>query len=162
MAESPRPTGLSLTALQQRRLIWLLLALVGCLPYLGALDGPFVYDDKIEVAGNHAIRVFENWRAILGYNVSRPLLVLSYAFDWQRAGLQPGAYHVTSLFLHALTIGSALFLADAAGRLFGLTRPLLRAVVRSGSCAAYPEGRGSGLPRCHVERRARRADTGSQ
>ena len=122
----------------QRRLVWAGLAALACLPFLAALDGPFVYDDKVEVVGNRAIRVFENWRAVLGYNVSRPLLVLSYAFDWERAGLEPRAYHVTSLVVHALAVGSALFMADAVARLFGLTRPLLRAALAVGLWAVHP------------------------
>lgn len=130
------PTRLS--DLQKRRLVWLALAAVVCLPYLAALDGPFVYDDKVEVAGNRAIRVFENWRAVLGYNISRPLLVLSYAFDWQRAGLDPHAYHVTSLVLHALSLGAAVFMGDAVARMFGLTRPFLRAVLAAGLWGIHP------------------------
>ena len=135
MAETSRLTGL-----QQRRLAWLALAAAVSLPYLASLDGPFVYDDKVEVAGNRAIRVFENWRAVLGYNVSRPLLVLSYALDWQRAGLDPRAYHVTSLVLHALSLGAAVFMADAVARLFGLTRPLLRALLAAGLWGVHPMG----------------------
>jgi len=122
----------------RKRLLWAGLAALACMPFLAALDGPFVYDDKVEVIGNRAIRVFENWRAVLGYNVSRPLLVLSYAFDWERAGLEPRAYHVTSLVIHALSVGSALFFADATARLFGLTRPLLRAAVAVGLWAVHP------------------------
>ena len=113
----------------QQRLTWAALATLACLPFLPALDGPFVYDDKVEVIGNQAIRVFENWRAVLGYNVSRPLLALSYAFDWERAGLEPRAYHITSLAVHALCVGTGVFFADATARLFGLTRPLLRAAL---------------------------------
>jgi len=135
MADSAR-----LSDLQKRRLVWLGLAVVACLPYLASLDGPFVYDDKVEVAGNRAIRVFENWRAVLGYNVSRPLLVLSYAFDWQRAGLDPRAYHITSLVLHALTMGTAVFMGDAVARLFGLTRPFLRAALAAGLWGLHPMG----------------------
>lgn len=134
------PESSRLSGLQQRRLAWLVLAAIVCLPYLVSLDGPFVYDDKVEVSGNRAIRVFENWRAVLGYNISRPLLVLSYAFDWQRAGLDPRSYHITSLFLHVLTLGGAIFLADALGRLFGLTRPLLRATLATALWALHPMG----------------------
>lgn len=124
--------------LLKRRLVWLAIALVVSLLYWPALDGPFVYDDKIEVVGNQAIRVFENWRAVLGYNVSRPLLVLSYAFDWHRSALDPRAYHITSIVIHGIALGSAIFAGEAIGRLFSVTHPWRRAVVAAGLWAAHP------------------------
>ncbi len=126
------------TELVRRRLVWLALAVVVVLAYVPALDGPFVYDDKVEVIGNRAIRVFENWRAVLGYNVSRPLLVLSFAFDWQRASLDPRAYHITSLVIHCLSIGAAVFFGDALARLVGARQPWHRAVAAAALWAIHP------------------------
>ncbi len=117
--------------LTTRRLLWLGLVLVVALPYLlpglNILDAPFVYDDKVEILGNRAIRIFEDWRSIVGYNVSRPLLMLSYAADFHRSGADPAGYHQTSLAVHAVAMLAALSLAEVVGRLAGVQRPLWRA-----------------------------------
>ena len=119
--------------LLRRRLLWLGLVVLVLVPYLAPgvdiLDSPFVYDDKVEVLGNRAIRIFEEWRTILGYNVSRPLLMLSYAADFHRSGPDPAGYHVSSLLVHALAMLGALGLAEALARLLGLQRPLMRAAA---------------------------------
>ena len=81
-------------------LVVLLLTIV--LVYLPALDGPFVYDDRIEVVGNPTIRVLSEPGAILGYNLGRPLLTLSYALNWDLGGLEPRGYHLVNLALHLL------------------------------------------------------------
>ena len=98
--------------LLRRRLLWLGLVVLVLVPYLAPgvdiLDAPFVYDDKVEVLGKRAIRIFEEWRTILGYNVSRPLLMLSYAADFHRSGPDPAGYHVSSLLVHALAMLGAL------------------------------------------------------
>ncbi len=107
-----------------RRLAWLLLAALVGLLYAGSLDAPFVYDDKIEVIGNRTIRALTEWRAVLAYNVSRPLVILSYAWDFSRFGLEPRGYHIENVVLHLLSVGAALELAAAVGRLFQVARPL--------------------------------------
>ena len=61
-----------------RRGLWLAISLLVLLAYWGGLDAPFVYDDKVEVVGNRTIRFLDNWRAIVAYNVSRPLLTLVF------------------------------------------------------------------------------------
>jgi tetratricopeptide (TPR) repeat protein len=125
-----------------RRLLWLGLVLLVALPYLAPglsiLDAPFVYDDKVEILGNRAIRIFEDWRSILGYNVSRPLLMLSYAADFHRGLADPTPYHWTSLAVHALAMLAALGLAESVARLAGASRPLLRAAVVVALWAIHP------------------------
>ncbi len=108
------------------------------LPGGSALDAGFVYDDKVEVVGNHALRVFENWRGILSANVARPLLMLSYAFDWSRGGLDPRPYHETGLLIHLLTLLPALSLAVGLARRAGLDAPLTRAGIAVGLWAIHP------------------------
>lgn len=125
-----------------RRLLWLGLVLLVALPYLAPgfsiLDAPFVYDDKVEILGNRAIRIFEDWRSILGYNVSRPLLMLTYAADFHRGLADPRPYHWTSLAVHALAMLAALGLAESVARLAGASRPLLRAAVVVALWAMHP------------------------
>ena len=82
--------GLSLTLLLQ------------ILAWSRVLHAPFVYDDKLEVVGNRTIRLLDEWQAIGSYNVSRPLLIFSYALNWSSGGLDPVGYHAVSLAIHLL------------------------------------------------------------
>jgi tetratricopeptide (TPR) repeat protein len=89
--------------------LWPLLVLV---PYLRVLHAPFVYDDKLEVVGNRTIRVLTEVGSITTYNISRPLLIASYAINWWMGQLDPFYYHLTSLAIHLLNT----VLAGALGR----------------------------------------------
>lgn len=81
------------------RVALLLAAILLC--WWPALHAPFTYDDRIEVVGNRTLRTISELGAIAAYNTSRPLLILTYAFDWRLNGLDPFGYHVTSLVIHA-------------------------------------------------------------
>jgi len=121
-----------------RRIAWLALVLALVALYLPVLDSPFVYDDKIEVVGNNTIRDLGQWRAIASYNVSRPLLVLSYALDFHAHGLTPRGYHITNLVIAALAVGAALLMAEALLVLARVERPLLRAAAAVALWALHP------------------------
>lgn len=121
-----------------RRLTWLVLALVVTALWWGTLDAPFVYDDKVEVIGNRTIRVLDRWRAIVAYNLSRPLTILSYAWDFSRSQLDPRGYHVANLVVHVAAVGAALELAVASGRLFKVDNALWRAILGTGLWAIHP------------------------
>lgn len=123
-----------------RRLALLLLMALVVLVWRGSLHAPFVYDDKIEVVGNATIRDLDQWRAIASYNVSRPLLVLSYALDFDRHGLDPRGYHETNLLVAALAVALAFLLAESLLRLAGSPRPLARALTAAGLWAVHPMG----------------------
>ena len=88
----------------ERRVRWAVavVVLLSALLYLPALEGPFVYDDRIEVVGNPTLRDLRAPGAILGYNPSRTLVILGFALDWALWGLDPRGYHLTNLLLHAL------------------------------------------------------------
>lgn len=107
----------------RHRLAWLLIGLLLVLGGLPAVNAPFVYDDKIEVIGNLTIRMIEEWRAIASYNVSRPLLIWSYAWNFHGAGLDPFEYHVTNLVIAVLGVGAALWMGRGVGRLAGSPAP---------------------------------------
>lgn len=109
----------------------LLLAVAVALTWAGTLDAPFTYDDKIEVVGNPTIRALTEWRAIVGYNLARPLLIATYAVNWALGGFDPRGYHLLSIALHALN-------AVLAFRLLGrLMRPD-RALVGAALWALHP------------------------
>lgn len=121
-----------------RRGLWLLISLLVLLAWWGGLDGPFVYDDKVEVIGNPTIRMLEEWRAIVAYNVSRPLLISSYAVDLSNHGFEPRGYHLTSLVIHLLAVGAALFLGESVARRCAHPRPLLVAGAAGALWAVHP------------------------
>ncbi|MDP2304865.1 MAG: tetratricopeptide repeat protein [Pseudomonadota bacterium] len=79
-----------------------------------AMHAPFTYDDRIEVVGNRTIRWLDDVGAIASYNTSRPLLIVTYAFNWWLGGLEPFGYHVLSVGIHAI---NALLAWRLAGRL---------------------------------------------
>ena len=68
------------------------------------VNAPFVYDDKIEVVGNPTLRIFSAYSAILLYNVSRPVLIATYAVNWTLGGLNPIGYHVLSIAIHCVNV----------------------------------------------------------
>ena len=72
--------------------------------YLNALHNPFVYDDNRVILENYSIRDLSNIRALLLNDAFRPLVNISYAFDYAHSGLQPFGYHVTSVLLHMANV----------------------------------------------------------
>jgi Flp pilus assembly protein TadD len=108
--------------------------------YLNGLQAPFVYDDRIEVVGNATIHNLDEMRAVLEYNVSRFLLILSYAWNYQVWGTDPLGYHLTSLVIHALTIGAALNMAVRVGKLGKHPQPVWTAVLAVGVWGIHPMG----------------------
>ena len=92
------------------------LVALAVLPYLGALDNPFVYDDRMTVVGNPSIRDLGDPAAIVLHDLFRPVVNLSYALDHAMWGLDPRGFHLTGIALHAATVLL----------LFALARRLLR------------------------------------
>lgn len=121
-----------------RRLGWIAIAVVILWLYLPVLNAPFVYDDKIEVIGNTTIRFLQEWRAIALYNVSRALLLLSYAVNYHYSLDEPSGYHLTNIVIHTLTVGAGVLMAESIGRLARLPRPLLAALVAGALWAIHP------------------------
>jgi protein O-mannosyl-transferase len=78
--------------------------LLGIVLYVPTLESPFVYDDLLEVVRNTSIRDVTAIGQVLRAYPTRPLTNLSYAIDFARTGLNPFAYHVTNVVLHALNI----------------------------------------------------------
>jgi tetratricopeptide (TPR) repeat protein len=99
---------------------WLLaavVAVVATVTMCGALGGPFIHDDIPLIQGNSYVHGFEHWRrwfsgAFVDTNVDpslakqartffRPLVLASYALDWQWTAGQPWGFHLTNLLIHA-------------------------------------------------------------
>lgn len=82
----------------------------------GALGGPFIYDDIPLIQGNTYIHDVDRWQrwfsgAFADTNMApalatkartffRPLVLASYALDWQWTGGQPWGFHLTNLLIH--------------------------------------------------------------
>ena len=123
---------------QLLRFGWLVIMGLVALSYLNGMHAPFVYDDRIEVVGNPTIRDLGSWRAVLEYNVSRVLLILSYAWNFRSFGLDPFGYHVTNLVIHGLTVAAGIVLAARVGRLGEHSRPLWVALLAGCLWAIHP------------------------
>lgn len=79
-------------------------ALAALMIYRNTLHNPFVYDDRVTILGNVAIRKLTEFKALLLHDLFRPLVNLSYALDYVRSGLDPVAYHQTNILLHCLNV----------------------------------------------------------
>ena len=117
---------------------FLLLAALAVLPYLNALGGAFVFDDRSLVVQHPAVSgAFHLGRILTARLIGdqpqplwRPLTTLSYALDWRIGGGHPFWFHLVNLLLHAaVTVLFALLvrrlfrrdvLALAAGLLFAV------------------------------------------
>jgi hypothetical protein len=85
-------------------------ALLGVLLYVPTLHSPFVYDDVLEIVRNTSIRDLSQIGSVIRGYPTRPLTNLSYAIDFARGGLNPFAYHVTNVLLHAVNVVLVFFL----------------------------------------------------
>ncbi len=90
--------------------IYIGLAFLAVLPYLGILDHEFVFDDKVVILKNPVIRDFD-WSGIFAkpYWVSeaaaglyRPLTTLGFAVDWALGNGSPKPFLVGNITLHLL------------------------------------------------------------
>jgi Flp pilus assembly protein TadD len=88
--------------------------------YANALPNAFLWDDRVLVVGNPAIK---RWDAIPGLFVSdlfpggvasgyyRPLQALTYALDYRLWGLVPAGFRLTNVLLHAATAAALYVVA---------------------------------------------------
>jgi hypothetical protein len=86
--------------------------LLAGLVYLNSLHNPFVYDDYHTVEVNPSIQSVTNIRAIVMYDVKRPIVNFSYAVDRAVWGAQPFGFHVTNVMLHMANVGLLFLLAS--------------------------------------------------
>ena len=100
----------------------LLLAVLATVPYLGAVRGEFVYDDRVQILENSLIQrpgalatalardvwAFKGDRDEAWSNYYRPAFVLWLAAQWRLFGAHPLGWHLASLALHAVVTLLAL------------------------------------------------------
>jgi tetratricopeptide (TPR) repeat protein len=130
-----------------------LLLVLAALVYLNILPNDFVQDDFYYIVNNRQIQEAP-WRLLVeeheNSRVYRPVAMLSFALEYQLAGLRPWVFHFDNLLLHAL-VSALLFvvlrdllarprLAFAAAALFAVhpihTEAVAQAVGRTELLAA--------------------------
>jgi tetratricopeptide (TPR) repeat protein len=72
------------------------------LVYVNALHNPYVYDDYRTILGNASLTAPLDWRAVLLFDLSRPLTNISFAIDHAVWPSVPFGFHATSVLLHML------------------------------------------------------------
>ena len=117
---------------------WLILAGLVGLAWANGLHGEFTYDDKVEVVGNRTIRFLEHWRAMLGYNVSRPVVITTYALNHHFSGSDPFAYHVFDVIIQAINAGLAMLLIVEIATVRNHPRPLRLGMIAAAFWVLHP------------------------
>ncbi len=96
--------------------------MIACLPFLPGLSGGFLFDDKPNIVQNFGVQIagidhYSLWAAAKSFPGGpglRPLSMLSFALDFWLFGLDPIAFKLTNLLVHAIT---CIALAGLARRL---------------------------------------------
>lgn len=122
----------------RRTLASALLVLLVLLAWANGLHGEFTYDDKVEVVGNRTLRFLEEWQAVISYNLSRPLLILTYAANWELAGPDPFTWHLVDVVIQAINAVLALLVGERIARSLGLQNPLRFGLISAGLWALHP------------------------
>jgi tetratricopeptide (TPR) repeat protein len=95
-----------------------LIVAAGLACYGNGLSGPFVFDDRNAIVENSSIRSLETVLHQVPNSpvAGRPLVALSFAFNYRVGGLEARGYHLANIGIHVCT----------ALLLFGVTRRTLR------------------------------------
>lgn len=102
---------LQLSAAQRFLVITFGLSLLATLPFFPGLAGGFLFDDKPNIVQNFGIHIagidhLSLWWAANSFPGApgfRPLAMISFALDFWLFGLNPLAFKLTNLIIHALT-----------------------------------------------------------
>jgi tetratricopeptide (TPR) repeat protein len=108
-------------------LIILVFFALGFLIYSNTFQSPFVFDDKLRILDNPAIRLEELsaqrlWDAAFGkYSArSRPVGNISFALNYYFHGYEPAGYHLVNITVHIISgILLWLFLSKTLGLIYG-------------------------------------------
>ncbi len=115
-----------------------LLVVLVLVAWANGLHGEFTYDDKVEVIGNRTIRFLDEWRSVVTYNLSRPLVVLTWSANWELAGPDPFTWHLVDVSIQAVNAVLALLVGERIARLLGFSQPLRFALISAGLWALHP------------------------
>ncbi len=112
-SSSHPPDAVALIRPWRDYLLQFLIAAAVFLVYANSLHNPFVWDHEVVIVENPIIRSLRNIPLAFQYDLFgkpltstgyyRPLGVLTYMLDFHFWELNPLGYHITSIFLHALT-----------------------------------------------------------
>jgi protein O-mannosyl-transferase len=148
-----------------RPAIWLGLLLVTIIwVYLPSLDGAFVWDDCLLIERSHfvtSLRPLWEYFTVPFWGTDeldiatkvfyRPLVTLSYAFDYALHGQNPTGFHLTNLLLHLVTTSLLFALLRRRGHR-GLWSAVLAGLwgllPRLAECVAWISGRTDLLAGC--------------
>ena len=90
-------------------LIVLVFFALGFLIYSNTFESPFVFDDKLRIVENPAIRMdaltFQNlWKAAFGKQSarSRPIGNISFALNYYFHQYEPAGYHIVNIIIHII------------------------------------------------------------
>jgi tetratricopeptide (TPR) repeat protein len=101
---------------------FLILFLLGFLPYVNTLFNNFVYDDSFQVVENPYAHSFKFLRQIFtttvwsfqgaqgASNYFRPVMTFGYLLTYQIAGAIPFSFHLANLVLNGIAIGLVFYL----------------------------------------------------
>jgi tetratricopeptide (TPR) repeat protein len=134
---SPLQSPLAPRADRERWILLGLMAVLVAAAWANGLAGEFTYDDKVEVVGNRTLRFLHNLGEIVGYNVSRPVVILSWALDWRLWGQNPVGYHVVNVLIHALNAILAFLLVEEILRRADAGDPRQRTRLAFAAAAAW-------------------------
>lgn len=140
-----------------RRTPWLALALgVVAVAYSAAPLGDFVWDDRqliLEQSRVQSLQPISSYFDSLFFggpagapsrSFYRPLVVLSFAVDWQVWGGNPLGFHLTNLLLHLLCVSLVYALArrlGASAAAAGISAALFGTLPRLSEAVAWVSGR---------------------
>jgi hypothetical protein len=96
-------------------LLAILAVVLAGLVYVNALHNPFVYDDHRTIVANTAIRPPLDLRTLLGRDVTRPMVNISYAIDYRLGAGEPFGFHLTSVLLHMINVWLVFWMAWRVG-----------------------------------------------
>jgi len=123
---APRVSGYSVTrvsssdspnAIDWRALAGVVVAVLAAgLVYLNALHAPYVYDDYRTILSNASLIPPFEWRAVLLFDLTRPVTNLSFAIDHLIWTSLPFGLHVTNVLLHMLNTALVFALALRVAR----------------------------------------------
>ena len=88
----------------------LIISFLTVLAYIPVLRGPFVFDDVNVIANDPALKTYPP--SLQWWNpASRPLVGLTFSFNYLLGGLDPWGFHLTSIALH---LGCGWLIAELA------------------------------------------------
>ena len=131
--------------LENKKLLYLIIAIVSFLVYYNALNNDFVFDDESVVQNNQSILTLANipkfftaeegFHKVIG-RYYRPVVSSLYAVDYAIWGMNPFGFHLTNVIIHVF---ASLLLLMVLMKLFSdFKNGLLAALIGSLIFAVHP------------------------